>query len=98
MPSNIDKKRNIGSSNHLFIIKTKKRNKVRLGLLKNKIFTTLHYYPIHLQPYYRRMGFQEGDFPESEAYANNAISLPIYPGLEELDQQRIVEALAEQFA
>jgi len=52
----------------------------------------LHYSPVHLQPYYRKFGFGEGQFPESEAYANNAISLPIYPGLQAEDQERIAKS------
>jgi len=53
----------------------------------------LHYSPVHLQPYYRQLGFMEGSFPEAEAYANKAISLPLCPGLEESDQQRVVHTL-----
>ena len=53
----------------------------------------LHYSPVHLQPYYRLLGFKEGDFPEAEGYASTAISLPLYPGLQEPDQQRVVAAL-----
>jgi dTDP-4-amino-4,6-dideoxygalactose transaminase len=55
----------------------------------------LHYSPVHLQPYYRRLGFAEGDFPQAEAYARNAFSLPLYPGLHEHEQERVVKALAE---
>jgi dTDP-4-amino-4,6-dideoxygalactose transaminase len=58
----------------------------------------LHYRPVHLQPYYRRLGFREGDFPEAEAYATNAISLPLYPGLQDRDQQRVVSTLASLLA
>ena len=58
----------------------------------------LHYTPVHLQPYYRRLGFREGDFPEAEAYASNAISLPLYPGLQDGDQQRVVRTLASLLA
>jgi UDP-4-amino-4,6-dideoxy-N-acetyl-beta-L-altrosamine transaminase len=53
----------------------------------------LHYTPVHLQPYYRRLGFQQGDFPEAEAYATNAISLPLYPGLQDHDLQRVADTL-----
>jgi UDP-4-amino-4,6-dideoxy-N-acetyl-beta-L-altrosamine transaminase len=53
----------------------------------------LHYSPVHLQPYYRRLGFGEGDFPHAEAYAHNALSLPLYPGLQELEQERVVQTL-----
>ena len=50
--------------------------------------------PVHLHPYYRHMGFNEGDFPVTETYASNAISLPIYPGLQPADQQRVVNTLS----
>jgi UDP-4-amino-4,6-dideoxy-N-acetyl-beta-L-altrosamine transaminase len=63
------------------------------GLRVAGIGVQLHYSPVHLQPYYRQLGFREGDFPEAEAYASNAISLPLYPSLEESDQQRVVHTL-----
>jgi dTDP-4-amino-4,6-dideoxygalactose transaminase len=49
---------------------------------------------VHLQPYYRRLGFSEGDFPEAEAYSRNAISLPLYPGLQDHELERVVQALS----
>jgi len=64
------------------------------GLRAACIGVQLHYTPVHLQPYYRRRGFREGDFPEAEAYATNAISLPLYPGLSEPEQQRVAVVLA----
>lgn len=64
------------------------------GLRAAHIGVQLHYSPVHLQPYYRRLGFAEGDFPRTEAYASNAISLPLYPGLSEQQQQRVAEVIA----
>jgi UDP-4-amino-4,6-dideoxy-N-acetyl-beta-L-altrosamine transaminase len=63
------------------------------GLRAAGIGVQLHYTPVHLQPYYRRLGFQEGDFPEAEAYATNAISLPLYPDLQDHDLQRVADTL-----
>ena len=63
------------------------------GLRAAGIGVQVHYTPVHLQPYYRRLGFQEGDFPEAEAYATNAISLPLYPGLQDHDLQRVADTL-----
>jgi UDP-4-amino-4,6-dideoxy-N-acetyl-beta-L-altrosamine transaminase len=65
------------------------------GLRASGIGVQLHYSPVHLQPYYRRLGFAEGDFPEAEAYAHNAISLPLYPGLQEIEQERVVSMLGK---
>jgi len=68
------------------------------GLRAASIGVQLHYSPVHLQPYYRRLGFAEGDFPAAEAYASNAISLPLYPGLSEPQQKRVAAVLASLMA
>lgn len=68
------------------------------GLRAAGIGVQLHYTPVHLQPYYRRLGFGDGDFPEAEAYATNAISLPLFPGLSADDQHRVVRTLESLFA
>ena len=65
------------------------------GLRQAGIGVQLHYTPVHLQPDYRRLGFREGDFPQAEAYARSAISLPLFPGLTAEEQERVVAALAE---
>ena len=57
------------------------------------IGVNVHYIPIHTQPYYRRMGFDWGDFPIAEDYYNNAISLPIFPNLTDHEQDYIVSKL-----
>jgi len=86
------------SSVHLAVIRLQKttaeqHRQVFEGLRAAGIGVQLHYTPVHLQPYYRAMGFAEGDFPEAEAYASNAISLPVYPGLHEAEQQRVANTL-----
>ena len=53
-----------------------------------------NYSPVHLQPDYQRLGFNEGDFPNAEAYASSAFSLPLFPGLLEEEQLRVVETLS----
>ena len=75
----------------------------KLKLSKSDIFDRMkslgvnlqvHYIPVHLQPYYRkRFGFNLGDFPISEKFYNNEISLPIYPYLNILDQEKICNSL-----
>ena len=64
------------------------------GLRQAGIGVQLHYTPVHLQPDYRRLGFKPGDYPQSEAYARSAISLPLFPGLTEPEQDRVVATLA----
>lgn len=62
------------------------------------IGVNLHYIPVHLQPFYRAMGFGPGDFPHAEAYYREAISLPLYPGLSDEDQDRVVATLRAALA
>jgi UDP-4-amino-4,6-dideoxy-N-acetyl-beta-L-altrosamine transaminase len=62
------------------------------------IGVNVHYIPVHFQPYYRSLGFKPGDFPMSEAYYNNAITIPLYASMTENQQDRVVEALGKAFA
>ena len=78
----------ISSAHHLYIIrlkleslKTKTRKEVYDFLRQRKIGVNIHYIPIHLQPFYKKIGFKLGDFPNSENYYRRAISIPIYPDL-----------------
>lgn len=57
------------------------------------IGVNLHYMPVHLQPYYKALGFAPGLCPQSEQYAGEAITLPLYPELTEQQQNRVVQAL-----
>jgi len=86
------------SSVHLAVIRlhqstVEQHLQIFKGLRAAGIGVQLHYSPVHLQPYYRYLGFAEGQFPEAEAYASSAISLPLYPGLQAADQERIAESL-----
>lgn len=57
------------------------------------IGVNVHYIPIHTQPYYRQLGFRRGDFPQAEHYYAHALSLPLFPGLTEAEQDRVVQVL-----
>ena len=63
--------------------------KLFLFLRKKRINVNLHYIPVHLHPYYRKMGFKKGDFKNAEDHANRSISLPIFPGLKKNKVQLI---------
>lgn len=65
------------------------------GLRARGIGVQVHYIPIHLQPYYRQLGFRPGDFPHAEAYYAQAVSLPLFPAMTDADQDRVVDALRE---
>jgi len=87
------------SSYHLFIvlldIKNIKRNyNYIFNLLRKKgVMINLHYRPIHLQPYYKKIGFKQGDFPIAEDYGRSAISLPLYIDLSLNEQKKIIGIL-----
>ena len=88
------------SSVHLCVIRlqqasAEQHRQVFEGMRAAGIGVQLHYSPVHLQPYYRSMGFGEGDCPEAEAYANCAVSLPLFPSLTEDQQDRVVQVLAD---
>jgi dTDP-4-amino-4,6-dideoxygalactose transaminase len=88
------------SAFHLYVVRLKHEPRERhLGILAGLrdagVGANLHYLPVHLQPYYRALGFREGQFPEAEAYAASAITLPLYPGLDESSQDKVAGALRE---
>jgi len=94
--------KNVISSVHLVIMNLQNNDKnTHLNLFKylrkNKIGVQVHYTPIHLHPFYRKLGFKIGDFPNSEIYANRAISLPVFPNLNINSQHRIIDLLTEFF-
>lgn len=71
----------------------KSHRQVFEALREQGIGVNLHYIPVHTQPYYQRMGFRAGDFPESERYYAEAISLPMYPAMSKDQQDQVVKDL-----
>lgn len=69
------------------------RSQLYHGLREQRIYAQVHYIPVHTQPWYRQLGFKEGDFPISESYYSNAISLPMFHGMSDADQDRVVSCL-----
>ena len=84
---------------HLYVIRlrldriAKSRSDVFQQMRDVGIGVNVHYIPVHLQPYYQAMGFKFGDYPEAEKYYSEALSLPLFPKLEESQQQYISQSL-----
>jgi len=85
---------------HLFVIRLRPgrlkidRDRFIEALHEHGIGTSVHFIPLHLHPYYRdRYGFRRGDFPNAEAAYDGAISLPLYPQLEEEKVKEIASAV-----
>jgi UDP-4-amino-4,6-dideoxy-N-acetyl-beta-L-altrosamine transaminase len=91
----------VTSSWHLYVIEVlmapgvAPREQVFRRLRDAGIGVNVHYIPIHLQPYYRRLGFRPGQFPAAERYYAGALSIPLYPLLAEAQQDRVVAELAQ---
>ncbi|MDH0140985.1 UDP-4-amino-4,6-dideoxy-N-acetyl-beta-L-altrosamine transaminase [Aquipseudomonas alcaligenes] len=85
---------------HLYVIRLRlevlhiSHRQVFEALRERGIGVNLHYIPVHTQPYYQKMGFAKGDFPEAERYYGEAISLPMFQTLTDSQQDRVVEVLA----
>jgi dTDP-4-amino-4,6-dideoxygalactose transaminase len=83
---------------HLYVVRTPFRDELQKDLSEAGIGTGIHYpIPIHLQHAYASMGWNQGDFPESEEAANQILSLPMFAGLT-MDQQKQVVETISQFA
>jgi UDP-4-amino-4,6-dideoxy-N-acetyl-beta-L-altrosamine transaminase len=81
---------------HLYVARlhdAARRRAVYEAMRDAGIGVNVHYIPVHLQPWYRRLGFKPGDFPVAEAYYAGALTLPLYPGLGAAEQDRVVDAL-----
>ena len=62
-------------------------------LIKNNIGANLHYTPVHRHPYYENLGFKKDDFPIAEKFHLEAISIPIYAALENVQREYVVKTL-----
>ena len=79
---------------HQYVIRCDKRDSLIDDLSDRGIGTNIHYpIPIHLQEAYKSLGYEAGSLPVSEKYAETVISLPLYFGMTEVEQDRVIEAL-----
>lgn len=92
------------SSYHLYPVRLNldeiqmNQRQVYEGLRSAGVLVNLHYIPVYRQPYYESMGFNAGYCSEAEQYHREVISLPMYPGLTESQQTRVVDALSKVLA
>ena len=84
-----------GHAYHLYVIEVEKRLELYNFLKENNIFAQIHYIPCHLMPYYINKGWKEGDFPVSENYYKQCISLPVFPNLTEIEQNFVINKISE---
>ncbi|MBF0353728.1 MAG: UDP-4-amino-4,6-dideoxy-N-acetyl-beta-L-altrosamine transaminase [Alphaproteobacteria bacterium] len=87
---------------HLYMLRLrldqmkKNRRQVFDALRARGIGVHVHYIPLHLLPYYReRFGYKRNDFPVAEAYYGSALTIPLFPSMQDKDVERVVEAVLE---
>ncbi len=79
---------------HLYVLQVENREALQANLSKENIDTGIHYpVPLHLQRAYSGLGYALGDFPVCEKAAGRIVSIPMFPGLSEADQARVVDAV-----
>jgi UDP-4-amino-4,6-dideoxy-N-acetyl-beta-L-altrosamine transaminase len=89
------------SAFHLYVVRLKldKINKTRkevFGFLREKgIGVNVHYIPVHIQPYYKKQGFEYGQYPEAEKYYEEALTIPLFPSITEKEQHKVIDSLRE---
>ena len=85
---------------HLYMVRLdpKARPGVYRHMRAAAIGVNVHYIPIYWQPHYAGLGFVKGLCPNAEAYYQGVLTLPLFPGLAEADQDRVVEVLTDALA
>lgn len=85
---------NVRSVKHNYVVRTDKRDRLNVFLKKKLISSGVHYFPIHLHPYYRKHGFR-AEVPVTERVWKTLLTLPLYPTLSFADQDRVIHAIIE---
>lgn len=105
LPLTLPRQREKGASAwHLYVVRlrlaalTKTHRQVFEELRVAGIGVNLHYIPVHTQPYYQALGFRPGGFPAAESYYSEAVSLPMYYGLSDEEQDTVARVLREVLA
>lgn len=86
-----------GHAYHLYILEIKDRLGLYNYLREQNIYAQIHYIPCHLMPYYRNLGWNRGDMPIAESYYEKCISLPMYPTLEQEQQDYVIQKVLEYY-
>ncbi|MCD4666589.1 DegT/DnrJ/EryC1/StrS family aminotransferase [archaeon] len=79
---------------HLYVIRSKKRDKLRNYLKKNGVGSQIHYpVPVHLQPCYDYLNIKKGSLPITEKFCNEILSIPLYPELTKEEVEKVINTI-----
>jgi UDP-4-amino-4,6-dideoxy-N-acetyl-beta-L-altrosamine transaminase len=80
---------------HLYMVELTQHDRLDVyqQLHDKGVGVNVHYIPIHLQPFYQKLGFKQGDFPLSELFYQNALTLPLFPSLTDPEQTKVIDLL-----
>lgn len=92
----------VNVSYHLYPIRLKDKYKVKKKdifsrLLKMDLGVQVHYIPVYLQPYYRKLGYKKRQCPQAEEFYAREISIPIYPAMSDMDIEQVAEKIETVF-
>ena len=82
-----------GHAYHLYVVEVENRIGLYNYLRENNILAQIHYIPCHLMPYYRELGWKDGDMPNAENYYKHCISLPMFPALTNEEQNFVINKI-----
>jgi dTDP-4-amino-4,6-dideoxygalactose transaminase len=83
---------------HLYVVRTRKRDRLRAFLKERGIDTLIHYpIPIHLQKAYRELGYRRGDLPWTERCSREVLSLPFFPEMTEAEMEEVANGIHSFF-
>ncbi|MDR1897350.1 MAG: UDP-4-amino-4,6-dideoxy-N-acetyl-beta-L-altrosamine transaminase [Prevotellaceae bacterium] len=91
----IHPKSNIGHAYHLYVIMIENRKQVYEKLREKGIYVQVHYIPVHLLPYYQSLGYKQGTLPAAKFFYEKCLSLPMFPGLTDEEQEFIIENIIQ---
>jgi UDP-4-amino-4,6-dideoxy-N-acetyl-beta-L-altrosamine transaminase len=84
-----------GHAFHLYVIQVVDRLGLYNHLKSKNIFAQVHYIPVHTMPYYQKLGYKKGDFPLSENYYDQCLSLPMFPSITDEELQYTIDSVME---
>lgn len=98
----IFEEKDVKSSYHLFPILLKrsyisKRKEIFEKMRQQGLWVQVHYIPVHTFPYYRKLGYKLGTYPKSEEFYRREISIPIHPGMDDKDIEKVISVILSIF-